>query len=83
VQGAKFRIWATQRLKEYIVKGFAQQLQIDYPKIPITNDFKLFKNVSEIGKSLVELHLLTAKDLSKHSIKLNGKGNSKVTASYP
>ena len=22
-QGTKFRIWATQRLKEYIIKGFA------------------------------------------------------------
>lgn len=58
---------------------FAEQLQIDYPKIPFTNNFDLFKKVSEIGKSLTEFHLLTSKDLSSPFIKYNGKGNSKVT----
>jgi len=61
-------------------EGFAEQLQIDYPKIPFTADFKLFETLSDIGKALVELHLLTAKELSKPLIKFNGKGNNKVTA---
>jgi predicted helicase len=61
-------------------EGFAEQLQIDYPKIPFTADFKLFKIISDIGKTLVELHLLTAKELNKPLIKFNGKGNNKVTA---
>jgi len=60
-------------------EGFAEQLQIDYPKIPFTADFKLFKTLSDIGKTLAELHLLTAKELSKPLIKFNGKGNNKVT----
>lgn len=60
-------------------EAFAEQLQIDYPKIPFTNDFKLFKTISEIGKSLSELHLLTSKELSKPLIKFNGNGNNKVT----
>ena len=60
-------------------ESFAEQLQIDYPKIPFTNDYKLFKAISEIGKSLSELHLLTSKELSKPLIKFNGKGNNKVT----
>ncbi len=58
---------------------FAEQLQIDYPKIPFTNNFDLFKKVSDIGKSLTEYHLLTSKDLTSPFIKYNGKGNSKVT----
>lgn len=58
---------------------FAEQLQIDYPKVPFTNDYKLFKTISEIGKSLSELHLLTSKELSKPLIKFNGKGNNKAT----
>jgi hypothetical protein len=60
-------------------EAFAEQLQIDYPKVPFTNDYKLFKTISEIGKSLSELHLLTSKELSKPLIKFNGKGNNKVT----
>lgn len=61
-------------------EGFAEQLQIDYPKIPFTSDFNLFLNVSNIGKSLVELHLLTSKELTNPLIKFNGKGDNKVTA---
>lgn len=60
-------------------KGFAEQLQIDYPKIPFTADFNLFKILSDIGKTLVELHLLTSKELTKPQIKFNGKGDNKVT----
>ena len=59
-------------------EAFAEQLQIDYPKVPFTNDYKLFNTISEIGKSLSELHLLTSKELSKPLIKFNGKGNNKV-----
>ena len=32
----------------------------------------------DFGKTLVELHLLTSKELSKPLIKFNGKGNNKV-----
>jgi len=60
-------------------EGFAEQLQIDYPKVPFTNDYKLFKTISDIGKSLSDLHLLTSKDLSKPLTKFNGKGTNKVT----
>lgn len=57
---------------------FAGQLQTDYPKIPFTADFRIFRALSDIGKSLVELHLLTSKELSKPAIKFNGNGNNKV-----
>ena len=60
-------------------EAFAEQLQIDYPKVPFTNDYQLFKIISEIGKSLSDLHLLTSHELSKPLIKFNGKGNNKVT----
>jgi len=58
---------------------FAGQLQTDYPKIPFTADYELFKAVSAIGKSLVELHLLTSKELNNPTVKFNGKGDNKVT----
>jgi len=58
--------------------AFAEQLQIDYPKIPFTSDYQLFKTVSDIGKSLVELHLLTSKELSKPLTKFKGDGTNKI-----
>lgn len=70
-----YAILYSQKYRE----GFAEQLQIDYPRIPFTANYKLFTTVSEIGKSIVELHLLTSKELSKPLIKFNGKGNSKVS----
>jgi hypothetical protein len=60
-------------------EAFAEQLQIDYPKIPFTKDYELFKKISSIGKSLSELHLLTSKELSKPFTKFSGKGNNKIT----
>lgn len=60
-------------------ENFAEQLQIDYPRIPFTTDYTLFKNVSEIGKALVELHLLTSQELSKPLIKFKGIGNNVVS----
>ena len=59
--------------------AFAEQLQIDYPKIPFTNDLNLFIIISNIGKSLCELHLLTSKLLSKPLIKFNGIGDNTIT----
>ncbi|HRG02237.1 MAG TPA: N-6 DNA methylase [Bacteroidia bacterium] len=70
-----YAILYSQKYRE----GFAEQLQIDYPRIPFTSNYKLFTTVSDIGKSIVELHLLTSKELSKPLIKFNGKGNSKVS----
>jgi hypothetical protein len=72
-----FYIYAVLYCPKYR-EAFAEQLQIDYPKVPFTNDYKLFNTISEIGKSLSELHLLTSKELSKPLIKFNGKGNNKV-----
>ncbi len=59
---------------------FAGQLQTDYPKIPFTTDYELFKAVSVLGKSLVELHLLTSKELNTPTVKFNGKGDNNVTS---
>ncbi len=72
-----YYIYAVLYCKKYR-ENFAEQLQIDYPKVPFTKNFLLFKQVSEFGKNLVELHLLNSKDLSKPIVKFNGKGNNKV-----
>lgn len=60
--------------------SFAEQLQINYPKIPFTRDYNLFKQVSDIGKELVDLHLLKSIELSNPAIKFYGSGDYKVTS---
>ncbi len=37
---------------------YAEQLKIDFPRIPLIKDKKLFKNLVKKGKELVNLHLL-------------------------
>jgi len=40
-------------------------LKIDFPKIPFTKNEKVFSKISELGKELVELHLLKSPKLEK------------------
>lgn len=47
-QGTQFRIWATQRLREYIIKGFALGNQLaNCSRISISNDWGMITNCSE------------------------------------
>ncbi|MDO8746708.1 MAG: type ISP restriction/modification enzyme, partial [Thermodesulfovibrionales bacterium] len=57
---------------------YAEFLKIDFPRIPFTNDYKLFKKISDYGERLVELHLLKSSDLDAPTAKFEGKGNDKV-----
>lgn len=46
-------------------KKYAEFLKIDFPRIPFTKDYKLFKNLGTLGEQLADLHLLNSKDLDK------------------
>jgi predicted helicase len=59
---------------------FAKQLQMDYPKIPFTSDYQTFKTVSDLGNSLVDLHLLKSKELHFPVIEFKGNGNNIVSS---
>jgi type I restriction-modification system DNA methylase subunit len=39
-------------------KKYEEFLQYDFPRIPFVDDYEKFKNFSELGKELVELHLM-------------------------
>jgi len=39
-------------------KRYEEFLKIDFPRIPLPSDTEKFKKLSELGKELVELHLL-------------------------
>ena len=47
-------------------------LKIDFPKVPFTKDFKLFKQVSDLGKELGSLHLLLGKPKTKAKFSVIG-----------
>jgi len=57
---------------------YAEFLKIDFPRVPFTKDYKLFSKVVELGKRLVDLHLLKSPDLSSPIAKFQGKGDNKV-----
>jgi len=57
---------------------YQEFLKIDFPRIPITSDYELFKKFAELGEELVNLHLLKAKELDKPVIKFQGKDGNLV-----
>lgn len=60
-------------------KTYTEFLKMDFPRIPFTTKYKLFKQLSELGNQLVDLHLLKSKDLSSPIVKYQGKGtNDKI-----
>jgi hypothetical protein len=57
---------------------YLEFLKIDFPRIPFTKDLNLFKKLSEIGKQLVEIHLLKSDLLNTTSSRFEGDGNESV-----
>lgn len=58
---------------------YAEFLKIDFPRIPFTNDFDLFKKLGKLGEELISLHLLKADSVYNPVIKYFGKGkNDKI-----
>lgn len=58
---------------------YAEFLKIDFPRVPLTSNNQLFKNLSEKGKELVELHLMKSKKLNKLITKVVSSGDNTVT----
>ena len=54
---------------------YLEFLKIDFPRIPFTKEYKLFKKLSEIGKQLVELHLLKSDLLNAPSSRFEGNNS--------
>ncbi|MDH4226669.1 MAG: N-6 DNA methylase [Deltaproteobacteria bacterium] len=72
-----YYIYAVLYSNTYRAK-YAEFLKSDFPRVPFTGDYKLFKKVGVFGQELAELHLLKSKSLNKPLVKFQGKGNHKV-----
>jgi len=59
-------------------KQYAEFLKSDFPRIPFTQDHKLFLQMAKLGQRLIDLHLVNSDGLSKPICKYFGKGDSIV-----
>ncbi len=57
---------------------YAEFLKADFPKVPFTKDYDLFLKIGELGKRLVDLHLMQSAELDSPIAKLRGSGDCKV-----
>ncbi len=53
---------------------YFEYLKIDFPRVPFTRNFKLFKKMTEYGEELMNLHLMKSKLLDDPISKYRGKG---------
>ncbi|MEO8891304.1 MAG: type ISP restriction/modification enzyme, partial [Coleofasciculaceae cyanobacterium] len=58
---------------------YAEFLKIDFPRVPLTSNDQLFKNLGAKGEELVALHLMKSKKLNKLITKMSGDGDNAVT----
>lgn len=61
-------------------QNYQEFLKIDFPKLPFTDDCKLFKRLAELGAQLVNLHLLKSLELNTDTpfIKFHGHNSNQV-----
>jgi predicted helicase len=60
---------------------YAEFLKIDFPRLPLTSDLKLFRELCALGGELVGLHLM--EKVPKSPVKLKGHGVSEVATGHP
>ncbi len=53
---------------------YAEFLKIDFPRVPLTSNNQLFKDLGVKGKELVDLHLMKSKKLNPPPFPLPGGG---------
>jgi len=59
-------------------KRYEEFMRIDFPRIPLPADYEQFKQLSELGKELVELHLLKHPLLSETGVGFPVSGSNMV-----
>ena len=52
-------------------------LKIDFPRVPLTKDYRLFKKMSEYGNRLVNLHLLKSQELDSPVARFQVEGSDR------
>jgi predicted helicase len=78
-----YYIYAIFHCPEYRSR-YAEFLQEDFPRVPLTRNVNLFRQLGELGEQLVNLHLLKSPILNKTSSPfINNGGGCIVDAGHP
>jgi len=64
-------------------KRYAEFLKIDFPRVPLTSDVKLFRELVNLGAELVSLHLLESPQVEKFITTFPEPGDNLVDKGYP
>jgi predicted helicase len=72
-----YYIYAVLYSNTYRTK-YAEFLKTDFPRVPFTQDHDLFKEMSKLGKNLVDLHLMRSDALDDLIAKFQGISNNRV-----
>ncbi|MCD6413503.1 MAG: N-6 DNA methylase [Elusimicrobia bacterium] len=59
-------------------KRYAEFLKIDFPRVPMTSDINLFRNLVKKGKELVSLHLMESPELENLITRFPVPGKNEV-----
>ena len=59
-------------------KRYEEFLKIDFPRVPLPSNYDVFKELSNLGKELVELHLLKHPELEKTDVGFPNSDSNKV-----
>ncbi|HEX2768161.1 MAG TPA: type ISP restriction/modification enzyme [Geobacteraceae bacterium] len=57
---------------------YSEFLKLDFPRIPFTTDYHLFRTLAGLGERLAALHLMTSPQLDLPVAKFEGEGESKL-----
>jgi hypothetical protein len=57
---------------------YAEFLKTDFPRLPFTQDYRLFGKMAAYGQRLVDLHLLKSSEVGPPAARFQGKGVNKV-----
>jgi hypothetical protein len=70
-----YYVYAILHSKQYRER-FAQYLRMDFPRIPFTEDYELFKKLADFGKELADIHLLMSPRSSPPRARYQGNGSN-------
>jgi predicted helicase len=59
-------------------RAYAEALRSDFPRIPFVADGEVFRRMAELGRRLIDLHLLRSKDLDPPRVRLEGEGDGQI-----
>lgn len=60
---------------------YAEFLKSDFPRVPFTKDYELFKELAGLGEELTSLHLMKSDKLNDPIVKFQGEGPNTIAKS--